>query len=57
MLITTIPSALEKGAKLVYSARVERLLIEGRKVLGAEIVALDENYQPTSVRLLAKAPN
>lgn len=56
MLVTTIPSALEKGAKLVYSARVERLLIEGRKVLGAEIVALDENYQPTSVRLLAKAP-
>ena len=24
-------SALEKGAKLVYSARVERLLIEGRR--------------------------
>lgn len=56
MLVTTIPSALEKGAKLVYSARVERLIFDGRKVLGAEIVALDDHYQPTSVRLLAKAP-
>lgn len=57
MLVTTIPSALEKGAKLLYSARVERLIMEGRKVLGVEVSALDENYQPTGKRIVAKAPH
>ncbi|CBL46233.1 Glucose-methanol-choline oxidoreductase [gamma proteobacterium HdN1] len=56
MLVTTIPSALEKGAQLVYSARVERLIFAGKKVLGAEIVALDEHHRPTATKLIAKAP-
>lgn len=55
MLVTTIPSALEKGAKLLHSARVDRLIMEGRKVLGVEISALDDDYQPTGKRLVAKA--
>lgn len=57
MLVTTIPSALENNAKLLHSARVERLIMEGRQVLGVEIVALDENYQPTNTRIVAKAPH
>lgn len=57
MLVTTIPSALEQGAKLLYSARAERLIMEGRKVQGVEVSALDDNYQPTGKRIIAKAPH
>ncbi|MFZ5605011.1 MAG: GMC family oxidoreductase N-terminal domain-containing protein [Pseudomonadota bacterium] len=34
MLVTTIPSALNGGAQLVYRARAEKLLIENEKVKG-----------------------
>src|SRR5690554_6383184 len=57
MLVTTIPSALEQGAKLLYSARTERLIMEGRKVLGVEVSALDDTYKPTGKRIIAKAPH
>jgi choline dehydrogenase-like flavoprotein len=57
MLVTTIPDALEHGASLVYSARVERLLINGRKVIGVECFAIDENKQKTSKKIIAKAPS
>ncbi|MFY9180002.1 MAG: GMC family oxidoreductase [Venatoribacter sp.] len=56
MLVTTIPGALQNNAKLVYSARVDRLIMDGKKVLGVDIVALDEQYRPTKVRIAAKAP-
>lgn len=57
MLVTTIPSALEKGARLIYSARAERLIMDGRTVLGVDITALDDDYQPSGKRFFAKAPH
>lgn len=55
MLVTTIPSALENNAQLVYSAKVERLIFDGKKVIGADIIALDKNFQASGKRLIAKA--
>lgn len=40
-LVTTIPAALDAGAKLVIGARVERVLHDGRQAQGIEAVALD----------------
>ncbi|UZK04652.1 GMC family oxidoreductase [Venatoribacter cucullus] len=57
MLVTTIPAALQQGSELVYSARAERLIMEGRKVLGVDITALNDDYQPSGSRLIAKAPH
>ena len=57
MLVTSIPAALQQGSELVYSARAERLIMEGRKVLGVEITALNDDYQPSGSRLVAKAPH
>src|SRR5690606_23843917 len=57
MLVTTIPAALQQGSELVYSARAERLIMEGRKVLGVDITALNEDYQPSGSRLVANAPH
>ena len=57
MLVTTIPSALEQGAELLYSARAERLIIEGKKVIGVACTALDEHYQPTGKTIMVKAPH
>jgi choline dehydrogenase-like flavoprotein len=56
MLVTTIPSAMDKGSQLLYSARAERLIIEDDKVTGIEITALDKAYRPTGVKLTVKAP-
>jgi choline dehydrogenase-like flavoprotein len=56
MLVTTIPSALEQQSQLIYSARAERLIIEGNKVLGVDVTALDARYQPSGKRLIVKAP-
>ena len=57
MLVTTIPSALNENAELVYSARAERLIIEGQKVLGVEITALGRDYQPSGKTIIARAPH
>jgi choline dehydrogenase-like flavoprotein len=56
MLVTTIPSALEKGARLLYQARAERLLIKDNKVTGVECFALNEHKQKTSKKIIATAP-
>ena len=56
MLVTTIPGALEQGAQLVHSAKAERLIFEGRKVVGVEITALTPDYLPSGKRFIAKAP-
>jgi len=56
MLVTTIPDALEHGATLLYSARVERLVIEDKKVTGVECFALDKNNKKTANKIIAKAP-
>jgi len=56
MLVTTIPDALEHGATLLYSARVERLLIEDKKVTGVECFAVDKNNNKAPKKIIAKAP-
>jgi len=56
MLVTTIPDALEHGATLLYSARVERLLIKDKKVTGVECFALDKDNNKTSKKIIARAP-
>jgi choline dehydrogenase-like flavoprotein len=56
MLVTTIPDALEHGATLLYQARVERLLITDKKITGIECIALDDNKQKTTKKIIAKAP-
>jgi len=55
MLVTTIPSALNEGAQLLYNARAERLIMDGKQVTGIEITALDKGYRPTGVKITAKA--
>ncbi|NRB41506.1 MAG: GMC family oxidoreductase N-terminal domain-containing protein, partial [Pseudomonadales bacterium] len=57
MLVTTIPSALEQGATLIYNARAERLIIEGEKVTAVSCTALDEHYQATGKKIIVKAPH
>jgi choline dehydrogenase-like flavoprotein len=57
MLVTTIPSALKQGAQLLYSARADRLTIEGTKVTGVVCSALDKDYQPTGSTITVKAPH
>jgi choline dehydrogenase-like flavoprotein len=56
MLVTSIPDALEHGATLLYQARVERLIINNRKITGVECIALDDHKQKTSKKIIAKAP-
>lgn len=46
MLVTTIPTALEAGARLVYKARVERITYSNETVTGCELIAMDEFGQP-----------
>jgi choline dehydrogenase-like flavoprotein len=41
MLITTIPAALDKGATLIYRARAETVMHDGRKASGVIAQALD----------------
>jgi choline dehydrogenase-like flavoprotein len=55
MLVTTIPSAMDEGSQLLYSARAERLIMDSNKVTGIEITALDKSYRPTGVVLTVKA--
>jgi choline dehydrogenase-like flavoprotein len=55
MLVTTIPSAMDDGSQLLYSARAERLIMDNDKVTGIEVTALDKGYRPTGVKLTVKA--
>jgi choline dehydrogenase-like flavoprotein len=55
MLVTTIPSAMDEGSQLLYSARAERLTMDNDKVTGIEVTALDKSYRPTGVTLTVKA--
>ncbi|WP_419812104.1 GMC family oxidoreductase N-terminal domain-containing protein [Bacterioplanoides sp.] len=57
MLVTTIPGALKHQSELVYSARAEKLLLEGNKVAGVEITALGADKNPTGSKLVARAPH
>lgn len=57
MLVTTIPAALERGATLVYRARVARLVIERDRVVACEANGIAGNGAAPSqhrVRLRAR---
>jgi choline dehydrogenase-like flavoprotein len=57
MLVTTIPAALERGAVLVHRARVERLRIEGDRVVSCDAHGVEGNGAaalPHRVRLRAR---
>jgi len=56
MLVTTIPSALNHGATLLYSARAERLIIKDEKVTGIVCNILDDQQQLTTKQTIVKAP-
>ncbi|MHC6227902.1 GMC family oxidoreductase [Pseudomonas sp. X10] len=43
MLVTSIPATLDQGGELLYLARAERLLHDGRQVTGLHCLALDSN--------------
>lgn len=43
MLVTTIPEALKKGARLYYRARAEKLLVDGNRVTGVYCVGMRED--------------
>lgn len=56
MLITTIPAALNAGARLYQRARVRKLLISGDQVTGVLVDGMPEQgHQPTGVTLTVKA--
>lgn len=56
MLITTIPAALDLGAKLLTHTRVERVLVEGSKAVGVECVAMDAaGLYPKGSRITIRA--
>jgi choline dehydrogenase-like flavoprotein len=56
MLVTTIPAALNTGARLIVRARVERLKFAGERVAGLEAHALDTSgLRPTAYRVRVHA--
>ncbi|MCH1929639.1 GMC family oxidoreductase [Shewanella sp. A25] len=55
MLVTTIPTALDKGAQLFSRVKVVKIEHHNGKVLALKAQALDTNAKPTSVELLFKA--
>ncbi|MGI5310148.1 GMC family oxidoreductase N-terminal domain-containing protein [Rheinheimera sp. WS51] len=57
MLVSTIPSALQKGARLISRLSVRQLVWQDDKVQALEAVPVDEHFQPTDtikVRIQAK---
>ena len=57
MLVTTIPTALKAGARLIYKARVERITYSNEAVTGCELIAMDGFGQPiTDTTISIKAP-
>lgn len=56
MLVTTIPSTLEKGGELLYLARAEQLKYSGDTISSLECVAMDERcVAPTGRKITVKA--
>jgi len=57
MLVTTIPSALNKSAVLLHSAHAKRLIIEDKKVTGIICHAIDKQHKKTTKQVIIKAPH
>jgi len=56
MLVTTIPAALSRGARLVQRARVLRLVIEGDRVVSCEAAGVAGNgAKPSDTRVRIRA--
>jgi choline dehydrogenase-like flavoprotein len=56
MLVTTIPSALNSGARLYYRARCEKVLMEGKRAVGVHCVGMQEDgVFPTKMSLTVRA--
>jgi choline dehydrogenase-like flavoprotein len=56
MLVTTIPSTLEKGGELLYLARAEHLKYSGDTISSLECVAMDARcVAPTGRKITVKA--
>lgn len=56
MLVTTIPSALNNGARLYYRARAEKVLMEGTRVVGVQCAGMQEDgVFPAKVSLTVRA--
>lgn len=56
MLITTVPTAMDLGATLLYRVRAEKLLLQGDRVQGVECRTMDAaGVAPGSVRLTLRA--
>jgi choline dehydrogenase-like flavoprotein len=56
MLITYLPDAVQKGAQVLYRLRVEKLVLEGGRVVRAEAAVLDEEAKrPTGKRVAISA--
>lgn len=57
MLVTTIPTTLKAGARLIYKARVERITYSNEAVTGCELIAMDGFGQPIPDTMISiKAP-
>ena len=56
MLVTTIPAALDRGARLLVQTRAERLLIDGDAVRGVEVRPVTLNGTPAgdTLRITAR---
>jgi choline dehydrogenase-like flavoprotein len=50
MLVTTLPSALAKGAQLFWRLRAERVAMQGDRVVGVDCLALSADGQTTTGR-------
>ncbi len=58
MLVTTIPAALQKGARLFYRTRAHRILFSEHKAEAVECHALKaDGVTPSGVKLRIKAPH
>ena len=56
MLVTTLPAALDHGAKIYSGLRAERLLFDGDKVTALECRAMDaDGIHPQTRRILLRA--
>ncbi len=56
MLVTTIPSALDQGAILVYCAEATQILHDGKRAMGVEALAMDALGQtPTGKKIRVNA--
>jgi len=56
MLITTIPEALKRGARLYHRARAEKVLHDGKRASGVRCLGMQEDgVTPTGIALTVRA--